>query len=63
APVRKLIYTNLENVALNYKNMSDEELMTYFEYFRGGDHIRKAMEILKSQRLNVFQDVSKNNVK
>ena len=63
APVRKLIYTNLENVALNYKNMSDEELMTYFEYFRGGDHIRNAMEILKSQGLNVFQDVSKNNVK
>ena len=53
---RKILYENLEKVALNYENLSDDELMTYFEYFRGGDQIRNAMDILKSQKLNIFRD-------
>ena len=54
ADFRKIIYGNLVNVAKNYEEYSDEDLMNYFEYHRDAEHIKYTLKILKDQHLNVF---------
>lgn len=51
---RKLIYGYIENIAINYHDYSDEELMRTFEYFRNPEHIKNALKILEDRKLNVF---------
>lgn len=55
-PVRKYIYQNLKNIALYIENTPDEELPDIFEYHRGSDKIKNAIEILKKNKLNIFYD-------
>ena len=54
ADFRKIIYGNLVNVAKNYEEYSNEDLMNYFEYHRDAEHIKYTLKILKDQHLNVF---------
>ena len=54
ADYRKIIYTNLIDIAKNNENYTDEELSNFFEYHRDPEHIRNAFKILKEQKLNVF---------
>lgn len=58
-PVRKYIYQNLKNIALYIENFSDEELPNIFEYHRGSDKIKDAINILKKNKLNVFYEGEK----
>lgn len=51
---RKLIYGYIENIAINYHDYSDDELMRTFEYFRSPEHIKNALKILEDKKLNVF---------
>lgn len=53
---RKIIYSIVEDKAKNYKNLSDQDLEDTFEYHRGPEQIRKAFNILESQKLNVFKN-------
>ena len=55
ADYRKILYKNLENIAVNYEEYNDEELENAFEYRRGVDQIKDALNILKNQKLNVFR--------
>ena len=54
ADYRKIIYTNLIDIAKNSENYTDEELENFFEYHRDPEHIRNTFKILKEQKLNVF---------
>ena len=56
ADYRKIIYTNLEGVAKDFRNYSDEELMNFFEYRRDPNHIKEALETLERQKLNIFYE-------
>lgn len=53
-PLRKVTYINAYNIAKNYRDFSEEELMTCFEYRRGGDLVVKALKTLEDNNLNVF---------
>ena len=55
ADYRKIIYTNLIDIAKNSENYTDEELENFFEYHRDPSHIRNTFKILKEQKLNVFE--------
>ena len=55
ADYRKIIYTNLVDIAKNSENYTDEELENFFEYHRDSEHIRNTFKILKEQQLNVFE--------
>ena len=55
ADYRKIIYTNLVDIAKNSENYTDEELENFFEYHRDPEHIRNTFRILKEQSLNVFE--------
>ena len=55
ADYRKIIYTNLVDIAKNSENYTDEELENFFEYHRDPSHIRNTFKILKEQKLNVFE--------
>lgn len=55
ADYRKIIYTNLVDIAKNSENYTDEELENFFEYHRDSSHIRNTFRILKEQKLNVFE--------
>ena len=55
ADYRKIIYTNLVDIAKNSDNYTDEELENIFEYHRDPNHIRNTFKILKEQKLNVFE--------
>ena len=55
ADYRKIIYTNLVDIAKNSENYTDEELENFFEYHRDPEHIRNTFKILKEQKLNVFE--------
>lgn len=55
ADYRKVAYENLTEVAKNYENYSDEELMNLFEYHRSAEHIKDALGTLKNKKLNVFK--------
>lgn len=55
ADLRKMVYKNLEDIALDYESYDDETLMNSFEYHRDVEHIKEALAILESQRLNVFR--------
>lgn len=52
---RKLVYEFVENVAKNYHDYTDEQLMGTFEYFRSAEHIKNALGTLEDNHLNVFQ--------
>ena len=56
ADFRNIIYNNLINVAKNYEDFSDEELMNSFEYHRDVEHIKYTLKMLKDNHLNVFSD-------
>lgn len=56
ADFRNIIYNNLINVAKNYEEYSDEDLMNSFEYHRDVEHIKYTLEMLKDNKLNVFSD-------
>ena len=56
ADFRKIIYKNLVDVAKNYEEYNDEDLMNYFEYHRDAEHIKYTLKLLKDQGLNVFSD-------
>ena len=56
ADFRNIIYNNLINVATNYEDFSDEELMNSFEYHRDVEHIKYTLKMLKDNHLNVFSD-------
>lgn len=56
ADFRKIIYKNLVDVAKNYEEYDDEDLMNYFEYHRDAEHIKYTLKLLKDQGLNVFSD-------
>jgi len=55
ADYRKIVYTNLVDVAKNYTKYPDIELENYFEYRRGPEQIKNALETLRRQNLNVFR--------
>lgn len=55
-PVRKYIYQNLKNIALYIENTPDDELPDIFEYHRGSDKIKNAIDILKKNKLNIFYE-------
>ena len=55
ADYRKIVYTNLVDVAKNYTKYPDNELENYFEYRRGPEQIKNALETLRRQNLNVFR--------
>ena len=52
---RKLVYEFVENVAKNYHDYTDEQLMGTFEYFRSAEHIKNALGTLEDNHLNVFR--------
>lgn len=54
APYRKERYEEKVQAALNYKNYSDEDLENIFEYHKGPEKIRQALEILETNRWNVY---------
>lgn len=56
ADYRKIIYTNLVDIAKNSENYTDEELSNLFEYHRDPEHIRNTFKILKEQKLNIFEE-------
>ena len=62
-PVRKYIYQTVRNIALYLENTPDEELPSIFEYRRGVDQIKNAIQILKDRNLSIFyqQSVIDNN--
>ena len=51
---RKAYAANIEQVALNYRQESDEELETWLQYHHGPEKIRHALEILEEQKWNIF---------
>lgn len=53
APFRKKYLALSREIALNYKNASDEELKEYLHH--DPNEIRKAMRILEENRLNIFR--------
>lgn len=56
ADYRKIIYSIIEDKAKDYKNLTDEDLETSFEFHRGPDQIRKAFNTLETKHLNIFRD-------
>ena len=56
ADYRKIIYNNLVDIARNYKDYSEEDIMNYFEYHRDYKHIEETLDTLKEQHLNVYSD-------
>lgn len=54
APYRKERYEEKIQAALNYRNYSDEELENIFEYRKGPEKIRRALEILEVNHWNVY---------
>lgn len=54
APYRKERYGEKVTAALNYRNCSDQELEDIFEYRKGPEKIRKALEILETNQWNVY---------
>ncbi len=52
---RKILYSQVEDVAKNYKGYDDETLMNTFEYRRSAEHIRDALAILENNHLNIFK--------
>lgn len=59
---RKIIYTNLVDIAKNYENYSHKDLESFFEYRRNPNHIINALKILEKNNLNVFRE-NKNRSK
>ncbi len=54
APYRKENYTAIRECVLNYESYSDEQLQSILQYHHGGDRIRNALSILKTNGWNVF---------
>ena len=54
ADYRKISYENLIKCAKSPWLLTDDQLMTAFEYHRDADHIRNALDILRDNQLNVF---------
>lgn len=52
APYRKIFLKNAKEVALNYKNATDEDLETYLQ--SAPENVRKALNILEENHLNLF---------
>lgn len=55
APYRKERYEEKIQAALDYRNYSDEDLENIFEYRKGPEKIRQALEILETNRWNVYK--------
>ena len=53
---RKLVYEYVADVAKNYKDYTDDQLMATFEYFRSPEHIKDALNTLEEQKLNIFRE-------
>ena len=54
APYRKEYLAKSREIGLNYRNASDEELEEYLHH--SPENVRKAMQILEENRLNIFRD-------
>lgn len=54
APYRKIFLESAREVALDYKNATDEDLETYLQ--SAPENVRKAMEILEENHLNLFSE-------
>lgn len=54
APFRKAYLDISREIALNYRNASDEDLVTYLH--NDANEVRKAMEILEENNLNIFAE-------
>ena len=58
APHRKERYEEKIQAALDYRNYSDEDLENIFEYRKGPEKIRQALEILETNRWNVYSHLA-----
>ena len=58
APYRKERYEEKIQAALDYRNYSDEDLENIFEYRKGPEKIRQALEILETNRWNVYSHLA-----
>lgn len=60
APARKYACSIRAEIARDFENRSDEELQNNFEYqtgsIEGGQKVRRALEILKENKWNVFRE-------
>lgn len=54
APYRKEYGCRVEEAALGYEEISDEELEALFQYHHGPEKIRQALRILEEQKWNVY---------
>lgn len=56
APYRKAYAKEVEKMALDYRNVPDDELESRFQYRHGPEKIRNALGILEEQGWNVYRD-------
>ncbi len=54
APNRKAYARSVREIALHYREASDDELETWMQYRHGPERIRSALAILEEQKWNIF---------
>ena len=59
APYRRANYVHMGEVILNYENYTGDELKKELEWTKDPEILYKALEILKDNRLNVFNTSGK----
>ena len=55
APYRKESFVSMQELAMDYENADDKKLSQVFGYHDGA-RVRKALDILKEKKLNIYKD-------